>query len=351
MLENVIEKMDDNQKSFRQLLERKSKFVFDDERYSENSNRDEPKDSDAKHGKDEYVKPSKPSPFRDDQAIERSTVAATSRTNKARSKRAHIIVLGNQKGGSGKSTTAMHIIAGLLSAKRKVAALDLDLGQESLRRYIENRKHFIEGHQLSLPMPILAELPDNITEKHKDDPNIRGDIEELIHFLRNTFDYIVIDTPGNNTTLSQIGHSFADTLLTPINDSFVDLDVLGTVNSGSLHMSRPSHYAEMIFEVRMKRAKQEYAHRPLDWVVARNRTSALESNNQKAMSLVLDRMARRLGFRQAVGFSERVIFRELFLDGLTLLDLRSSDNAKLNLSHVAARNEVRNLLSGLKLPA
>ena len=99
MLENVIEKMDDNQKSFRQLLERKSKFVFDDERYSENSNRDEPKDSDAKHGKDEYVKPSKPSPFRDDQAIERSTVAATSRTNKARSKRAHIIVLGNQKGG------------------------------------------------------------------------------------------------------------------------------------------------------------------------------------------------------------------------------------------------------------
>ena len=245
----------------------------------------------------------------------------------------------------------MHIIAGLLSAKRKVAALDLDLGQESLRRYIENRKHFIEGHQLSLPMPILAELPDNITEKHKDDPNIRGDIEELIHFLRNTFDYIVIDTPGNNTTLSQIGHSFADTLLTPINDSFVDLDVLGTVNSGSLHMSRPSHYAEMIFEVRMKRAKQEYAHRPLDWVVARNRTSALESNNQKAMSLVLDRMARRLGFRQAVGFSERVIFRELFLDGLTLLDLRSSDNAKLNLSHVAARNEVRNLLSGLKLPA
>ncbi|MFK7867277.1 MAG: division plane positioning ATPase MipZ [Alphaproteobacteria bacterium] len=268
----------------------------------------------------------------------------------ASGRRAHVIVLGNQKGGSGKSTTAMHIIAGLLSSKRKVAALDLDLGQESLRHYIENRKAFAVKNNLSLPMPVLASMPAGITDKQRDNPAIVTEIEALIRFLRSSHDFLVIDTPGNETLLSRIGHSFADTLLTPINDSFVDLDVLGSVDSTSLNMNKPSRYAEMVFEVKMARAKREHSNRTFDWVVARNRTSALESNNQKAMGLVLERMSKRLGFRQTMGFSERVIFRELFLDGLTLLDIRSKSNSRMNLSHVAARNEVRNLLTGLKLP-
>lgn len=272
-------------------------------------------------------------------------------TNLGINKRGYTIVLGNQKGGSGKSTTAMHIIAGLLSLKKKVAAVDLDLGQESLSRYIENRRNFSLRNKIDLPMPMLAEIPKGITDKKRDDASVMQEVGDLIRLLRNSHDFIVIDTPGNDTLLSRIGHSFADTLLTPINDSFVDLDVLGTVDSHSLNMHKPSSYAEMVFEVKMIRAKREHANRTFDWVIARNRTSMLESNNQKAMTIVLEKMSKRLGFRQTQGFCERVIYRELFLDGLTLLDLKGNTGApKLSLSHVAARNEVRNLIMGLRLP-
>lgn len=265
--------------------------------------------------------------------------------------RAHVVVVGNQKGGSGKSTAAMHIIAGLLSAKKRVAALDLDVGQESLRHYIENRMKFVERNKINLPMPSLANMPEGLDYTQRDNPQACESVGELIRLLIQTHDFVVIDTPGNDTMLSRVGHSYADTLLTPLNDSFVDLDVLGLVDSHSLNMIKPSNYANMVFQVKIDRAKREQVNRTFDWIVTRNRTTPLESNNEKAMTLVLDRMAKRLGYRLTQGFSERVIFRELFLDGLTLLDLRHEQTqSRLNLSHVAARQEVRNLLAALRLP-
>ncbi|MBM3566952.1 MAG: ATPase, partial [Alphaproteobacteria bacterium] len=54
-------------------------------------------------------------------------------------KRAHVIVLGNEKGGSGKSTTAMHLIAACLRDGRSVASIDLDARQGTLTRYLSNR--------------------------------------------------------------------------------------------------------------------------------------------------------------------------------------------------------------------
>jgi Mrp family chromosome partitioning ATPase len=66
---------------------------------------------------------------------------------------AHVIVLGNEKGGSGKSTTCMHIVVGLLKAGQRVATIDLDSRQKSLTHYVDNRRAWAERAQLPLEMP------------------------------------------------------------------------------------------------------------------------------------------------------------------------------------------------------
>ena len=49
----------------------------------------------------------------------------------AQSGSAHVVVLGNEKGGSGKSTTAFHIAVALLKAGQRVATIDLDCRQKA----------------------------------------------------------------------------------------------------------------------------------------------------------------------------------------------------------------------------
>jgi len=95
--------------------------------------------------------------------------------------------------------------------------------------------------------------------------------------------------------------------------------------------------------------------RPVDWVVMRNRLSSLAARNKRDMGTVIEALAKRIGFRTATGLSERVIYRELFLSGLTLLDLkRGASGGKtgpsMTMSHVAARQEVRDLVAALNLP-
>jgi chromosome partitioning protein len=72
--------------------------------------------------------------------------------------------------------------------------------------------------------------------------------------------------------------------------------------------------------------------------------------NKQKMERALDKLANRIGFRIAPGFNERVIFRELFPRGLTLLDLRDIGVKQLNLSNLAARQELRDLIKALNLP-
>ena len=45
-----------------------------------------------------------------------------------------------------------------------------------------------------------------------------------------------------------------------------------------------------------------------------------------------------------------MIFRELFPRGLTLLDLKDTGVDQLNISNIAARQEVRDLINELRLP-
>lgn len=90
--------------------------------------------------------------------------------------------------------------------------------------------------------------------------------------------------------------------------------------------------------------------KPIDWIVIRNRVGAQRMVNKRKMERAIKILSKRIGFRIAPGFSERVIFRELFPRGLTLLDLKDIGIKQLNISNVAARQELRELIKALSLP-
>lgn len=259
----------------------------------------------------------------------------------------YVIVLGNEKGGTGKSTAAMHVIASLLRQGHTVGSIDVDARQGTLSRYIENRSNRSKatGENLPLPdhTPIFKSDASSIYEAEDEEKQRIADTMEKYK----SYDYVVIDTPGSDSHLSRLAHSYADTLITPLNDSFIDLDMLVRVRADDLNIIRPSTYAEMVWEQKKKRAIRDGGS--IDWIVMRNRLSSIYSRNKEEMDRVLSALAKRIGFRLISGFGERVIFRELFLNGLTLLDLKES-NTNISLSHVAAKQELKTLIDSIQLP-
>jgi chromosome partitioning protein len=262
---------------------------------------------------------------------------------------AHIIVVGNEKGGAGKSTVAMHVASALARMGHRVVTLDLDLRQRSLGRYIENRLKFLAREGLDLPTPQdmpLPEIDDAEVPPGENASDLR--LARAVETLEAGTDFIVIDCPGSHTRLAQVAHSLADTLVTPLNDSFVDFDLLARIDTDGEKILGPSVYAEMVWNARQLRAQAGLA--PIDWIVLRNRLGSQAMLNKQRMEAALGRLAKRIGFRVGPGFSERVVFRELFPRGLTLLDLRDIGINSLSMSHVAARQELRDLVRALGLP-
>jgi chromosome partitioning protein len=262
---------------------------------------------------------------------------------------AHIVVTGNEKGGSGKSTTAMHIFASLAQAGKSVGALDLDLRQTTFFRYLENRAANAArtGEPLSAPHQIRL-APSDLRDRFAAEQEEEARFSDALATLEKSCDFIIIDCPGSDTYYSQMAHAAADTLITPINDSLVDFDMLARVDPETDKVLGPSVYSEMVWKSRQIRAQAGL--KPVDWVVLRNRVSTLDARNKRKVADAVQQLSDRIGFRIVPGFSERVIFRELFLSGLTLLDLRDGENFKFTLSHVAARQEVRDLMRSLALP-
>lgn len=261
----------------------------------------------------------------------------------------YIIVLGNEKGGTGKSTAAMHIITSLLRQGYKVGSIDVDARQGTLSRYAENRRLRSEANpdeHLPLPehYPVFRSEKSVVEEAQiEDEGNLKAALEKL-----KDSDYIVIDTPGSDMYLSRLAHSYADTLITPLNDSFIDLDMLARLNPETMEIVRPSTYSEMVWEQKKQRAIRG-DRRAIDWIVLRNRLTSVNSRNKEEMRKALESLSKRIGFRLVAGFGERVIFRELFLNGITLLDLRETRIA-MSLSHIAARQELNQLLEMIQIP-
>jgi chromosome partitioning protein len=262
---------------------------------------------------------------------------------------AHIIVTGNEKGGSGKSTTAMHVATALCRLGFRVGALDLDLRQKSFGRYVENRRAYLARLGKDMPSPDYRDLPDIDAATLAPGENaFDARLSAAVSALESVSDFIIIDCPGSHTRLSQVAHSLADTLITPLNDSFIDFDLLARIDPETGTVSGPSIYAEMVWQARQSRARAGL--RPIDWVVVRNRLGAQQMHNKRKVGSALEELSKRIGFRVAPGFSERVIFRELFPRGLTLLDLRDTGVDQLNMSNLAARQELRDLVRDLRLP-
>ncbi len=263
--------------------------------------------------------------------------------------RPHIIVLGNEKGGSGKSTTAMHLFVALARHGHRVGAVDLDSRQQSFFRYLDNRNAYNERQGTDLVMPLLAAVdPSTAALRAEAAHEDRQNLDEAVRWLGQSCRFIIIDTPGAVTPLSEAAHAAADTLVTPMNDSLVDFDMLARLDPETGRIKGPSVYSEMVWKARQARAAT--GRRPMDWLVLRNRMAALDARNKRRVGVALDELSARIGFRIAPGFSERVIFRELFLSGLTLLDLKDTDPAAMTMSNIAARQEVRELMRALALP-
>ena len=264
---------------------------------------------------------------------------------------AHVIVLGNEKGGSGKSTTAMHVAVALLRAGQRVATIDLDSRQKSFTHYIENRRDWAERARVKLEIPLhYCVARGRGLRLDEIEAQEFGAFAEAVSAVEQNHDFVVIDTPGADSYLMRLAHSMADTLITPLNDSFVDFDVLGTVDPTTFEVTGISHYAEMVREARRQRRLVDGGLS--DWVVLRNRLSTLGSRNKRLVGEGVDELAKQLGFRSADGFAERVIYREFFPRGLTALDELNEDTLgqRPNLSHVTARDEVKSLIDALKLP-
>ncbi|MGL5784454.1 MAG: division plane positioning ATPase MipZ [Alphaproteobacteria bacterium] len=267
-------------------------------------------------------------------------------TSPQSSPKPYVLVVGNEKGGTGKSTLAMHLITALLHDGFSVGSVDIDARQGTLSRYIENRQIYIKQHGKELPLSthtrlMRSALPDQLAAEAEDLENLSKIFEELAHCQ-----FIVLDTPGSDTFLSRQAHSYADTLITPLNDSFIDLDLLVRLESSPDNMVRPSTYAEMVWEQRKQRAIRDGG--TIDWIVVRNRLSSTRTRNRDQMDQVLGLLSKRIGFRLGGGFGERVIFKELFLSGLTLVDLDKAGST-LTISHVTARQELRFLMGMLPL--
>jgi chromosome partitioning protein len=247
--------------------------------------------------------------------------------------RPYVIVVGNEKGGSGKSTAAMHLIVAL-------AKLDFN--------YIANRREHAEESGEALEMPLHRSVLRSARETRSE-----SEAEERAR-LRRSFadlascDFVVVDTPGSDAYLSRLGHEHADTLITPINDSYLDIDVLAQIDRRRREVLAPSGYSQMVWEQNNRRVLS--GRPPIDWVVMRNRLSHIEARNKREIAGLLTQLARRIGFRLAPGFGERVVFRELFLKGLTILDLPEPEaGLPPNPSHLAGRAEIRALLETIGL--
>ncbi len=262
-------------------------------------------------------------------------------------KTAHIIVFGNEKGGSGKSTTAMHTAIGLLRLGYRVGTIDLDARQGTLTRYLKKRFDYITRNHEHLPSPAHMAIERSMQEsvsnqQFEEESFLMMALDELNHVC----DFIIVDTPGTDTFLSRLAHSFADTLITPMNDSFIDLDLLADIHMKNYDVLGPSIYSKMVNEARVKKKMRDGSG--MDWIVMRNRVTPLNTNNNKIIAGLLDQISELAGFRLAPGFGERVVFKELFLKGLTLLDLKEEQDGGLTMSQITARQEVRNLIVTIK---
>jgi chromosome partitioning protein len=264
---------------------------------------------------------------------------------------AHVIVVGNEKGGAGKSTLSIHLAVALMKAGHSVACIDLDTRQQTLTRFFENRASWSAHAQWPLELPRHCALGrGQSADVSANEAHEFAAFAEAIGEVEHNYEFVVIDTPASDSYLMRLAHSLADTLVSPLNDSYIDVDVFSRVHHDRDRRGAVAHYAELVLQARRKRRMVDNG--VIDWVMVRNRIASLQSNNAKQIAVSVGRLSRELGFRVAEGLHDRVIFRELFPIGLTALDPieQAVGAGALTSSQVSARREIETLVRALALP-
>jgi chromosome partitioning protein len=264
----------------------------------------------------------------------------------------HVIVVGNEKGGSGKSTTAFHLAIYLLYQGFRVASIDVDSRQQTFTSYVRNRRNWVQARGLTLPHTTHYHLPLTRGDSIRENQKLEFDLfRQAVTEIEGEVDFLVVDTPGFDTHLTRLSHSLADTLVTPVNDSLIDLDVLAHIDPVTAEPRELSHYSRLVQRARTERLSID--GQTIDWVLVRNRISMLSSRSMRLVQSSLEKIALRLGARLADGIAERVIFRSLFPTGMTVFDPLDPEllGGLPSMSHVSARQEYRNLADALNLPS
>lgn len=259
----------------------------------------------------------------------------------------HVVVVGNEKGGSGKTTIAMHLAVALQQAGQRVATIDLDGRQKSLTRYVENRRAWAARNNLPLVLPHHCTVARAEGSSAAD--NERAEFvafDRILSEIQHEHDFVIIDTPPSDCYLTRLAHAMTDTLVTPLNDSFLDLDALARIDPVDFSVTGVSHYADMVREARRGRRLVDGVL--IDWVVLPNRLTSIGAQNRRRMDRALAELSVMLSFRVAEGLTERLVYREYVARGLTALDEGSEPMPRARARR--ARQEVGNLLAALRLP-
>ncbi len=263
-------------------------------------------------------------------------VSIDSFTRPTPTRKSHIIVFANEKGGVGKSTTAFHTCIALCNAGHKVAALDIDLRQLTLDRALNARTESARDYDVDLPRPrqiLLAQ-------------STEAELETKIRMAQIECAFIIIDVGGHDSPIARRAIFMADTIVTPVNDSFIDLDMLGRIDPRTGELKTLGAFARLV--AHLKEPGLALRARPLDWVVMQNRARSRGTKNERKIIKALEEIAPVAGFRLIPGLRERVIYRELFPLGLTLFDLHLIP--KLGRAQPAATVEISDMLAALDLP-
>lgn len=260
----------------------------------------------------------------------------------------YVIVVGSEKGGTGKSTTAIHLAVALMKLGYRVGTVDLDARQGTFTAFWRNRAAQAAANGLALEQTKHRDIPrSGASEAAAAEADEAGRLQDAFDDLADCH-FVVVDTPGSDSYLCRLGHNRADTLVTPLNDSFLDIEVLARINRERREVEAPSVYSQLVWEQNNQRVVA--GRPPIDWVVLRNRLAHLEARNMREIEALLSLLAKRIGFRLAPGISERVVFRELFMKGMTALDLPETGEGHGQVSsHAAARREVQGLLQAIGL--
>lgn len=225
-----------------------------------------------------------------------------------------IIVFGHEKGGTGKSTLTIHVAIGLKMQNYTVGVIDLDARQGTSIRFLTRRE------RLDLMVPdqyfgILNSTSDSKEIAFKEDEIA---LKTAITKMRD-LDYIIIDTRGSNNNFTQLAINFCDKLITPINDSVLDIDMLISIGSKDQVFFGP--YTQTVWEQKKQRNLQNNM-KPIDWYLIRNRVSPIVTKNTNNCTAMLETICRKIGCKLGPSITERVIYKETLDRGLLLFDLQ-----------------------------